>query len=755
MFYYFIKLFFIIIHILPYSLVNATGSSSPKTTPTIITTTTSSASLSTSSASSLSQQRSQNPEDKYSDFSTSSLPILKFFQGNGVLFDYPVEIGSNEELVGLRLDVIQGDVWVPAADAFAPCSATTTQEITTTLSYYSNFLVPTNTATTSTTAVTVNMVGSVFVKWCASLGTYSIFDSITSNFYDIYNDLVVSLNDATNYAKTYMSGIFVAGVWAVDNFVISYRYDDNLTTIEFTDVPFVYANFSNTEVGALALGSSQSDYSYTRNFISNFVINNVIKTNSYSLLLGDANVTTPKVILGGINKNNIGDALNDQYSIVSEMALFDFVPVYDETMEIIPQNGGVSTSIPAFPIFGWGVSSNATGQSIRFSDSYNDRMTISTYPKPAVIDSRYYYNFIPYSTLIEMAVELNAVYSSDLDKWLVACSVGETGTINMFIGNYTIHIPISKFLYRTSFNQYSLVFEDGDDACNLAFLPDYRLGYSLMGTPLLKNIYLAIDNENQQLALSQLSDQLDDADIIIVNLNGKSTTPDGEGAVEEKSESNEDDNDNNKSETTNEGNNHDTLLNKRAASDKTMITPSTRTHGVSTLTNGGASVVFELTSKVTVLSSIYPTTVTYSDDQLITDIAKLNNLYAIESGEIPFATKYTTISNLTLTIPKSIVLTDSVIQSTEVFISNGEIYLQTTGGATSKRKSMVAETSSIYGFTSLVSTIRSARTSAGGSSLKVPRIFNLQLFTASNNAIVNIQIFSYLLIIIAAFAVLL
>jgi hypothetical protein len=699
------------------------------------------------------------PSDRYTDLATSALPVFKFFQGNGLLFDYPVEIGQSAQLVGLRLDVVQGDVWIPATDAFTECSKTgTSSAVVTTLSDYSEFVIPTSTSTSTSNnpSVTIDMVDPIFSQSCASLGVFDIFNSITSNFLNLYENLKVGLNDATSYIKTYISGILVSGVWVVDDFVMSYTYDQKIESIQLTDVPFVYSNFSNVGVGALAIGASQTNYTYTKNFISNFVINKIIKTNSYSLALSDLNGTSPKLILGGIATNYIGNAYDGDYNLAAEMALFDFLPVYDESETIVNLNNGLTDSIPAFPIFGWGVTSNATGQSITFSNSYDDKTSISTYPKPAIFDSRYYYNFIPYSTLVEMAIELNAVYSSDLDKWLVDCSVGTSGTINLLLGNYTIHIPISKFLYPASSNNTELVFKNGDSACYLAFLPDYKIGFTLMGTPLLKNIYLAVDNENKQLAISELQDQLKDSDIVVQN-----NIADDQISVHESAEINNVNDSTITTITTSIEN-----LNKRAVTALSQITPSTITHGVSTLSNSDYRVTIKLSSEVTVSSSIYETTILYSDDQRISGYTESNNLFAIQSGVIPFAKKYTTVSNLTLTIPKSVVFTDTVVQSTGVVISNGEIYLQTTDGVRTiggsaggagvgiLTPSVTTETSSIYGFTSLVSLIKTNKVSGSGNNLKVPRIFHLQLIP-DFKSLGNIQFLIYILMIVIGIAIIL
>lgn len=699
-----------------------------------------------SSISNPSSSTSNGVNTLYESFSTSMLPTIHFFKGNKPLFDYIVQVGENKQQIGLRLDLVQGDVWLPAASAFQNCNATTTKETTTLnlgLSYSHTSLqttfqtlitktqdssVTVFTSTIEATSINVNMVDSVFVESCAIFGVYNLIDSLYSSFYDIYSQLTVSLGNAIYSSSIYISEIFVSGFWAIDSFTLAYGYGKQVETIELFDVPFVYSNFSNVGVGSLALGSSQTNYSFSNNFISNFVINNLIKTNSYSLALGNHQKSDPILLLGGVDLNLINTNNNESLVDKQSMALFDFIPVLDQSKKIVPINDGLTNSIPVFPIFGWGVTSNSTGESITFSSSYNDRIEVSNYPKPAVIDSRHYYNYIPYSTLVEMAIELNAYYSDDIDRWIVDCSVGDTGTIDMYLGGeYVVNIPISNFFLPATFNNTNLAFASGDDACFLAFLPDYRIGYSLMGTPLLKNIYLAVDNENKKLAISPLNSQLDLFDIDI-NTEIKSET---QIQTDKSSEV--------------------TTIQSHAKKDftdyKSNISTELIDRSVSTLSSNDITYKITKTFTVTHPSTTYLTTsaTTYTNNQNITYTTKTHSYFAIESGTIPYAKKFTTVENMTLTIVTSAVFTDTLNQSMEVYISDGEVYLNTNPGLgqTTKEHSYNSQHSKsietdIYAFSSLVSSISSATLKAAGSNLQIPSFYK------SGNEFTSLNVFSIL-----------
>lgn len=656
----------------------------------------------------------------YTSFSTSALPVFNLFQPNKQYFDFIAQVGSPAQHLGMRVDVLQGDVWLPASSGFIACDDTQstilpsatisyTREKSTQLSTQTDFVLSTsdsNTATTlssSTISIQVNMVHTVFGQSCASLGIYDIMNSLYASFIDLYSQLEVAIDNATQYCRVYLSQIIVIGEWAVDTFQFLYQLGDKMKIVAFIDVPFINAKFSNVGVGSMALGISQTNYTYNYNFISNFVINQIIKTNSYSLALGAYNNTSPHLILGGVDLNLIDSNSDGNEGL---MALFDFIPVLDESLEIVPLNNGLTNSIPAFPIFGWGVTSNSTGQSLIFSSSYNDRIEISTYPKPAIIDSRHYYNYIPYSTLIEMAVEFNAFYSSDLDRWLVDCSVGQSGTLDMFLGNYTVSMPISNFLQPANFNNTNLVFSSGDDACLLTFLPDYRIGFSLMGTSLLKSIYLAVDNENNKLAISQIKNLLEDYDINIPYV----VQPEFLRAVNVEGRQ---------------------VYNNEVSTKSSSQTSFVRTLSSVSKNSQASPIVFTSTATSTLSNQslfLYETVITISARSSISINQSSRSFYAIESGFIPFASSFITITDMTLTVPTTVVFTDTLIQSNDIYISNGEIFAETIdGNDKTATGSKSTETVPIYAFSSLVSKVSkissSAKPSAAGSNLRVPTIY--------------------------------
>lgn len=661
----------------------------------------------------------------YENLSTSLLPVIYFYPGNSLFFDYFIQVGENKQPAALRLDLVQGNVWLPATNSFVECSSTSSgvelpivtlpsigtavqTVISTVVSTVSSDEV-TTTSTEKSTRITMAVLDATYQQSCASLGVYDILESIYAAFLDIYAFTETTIDNATYYFKLFASGILLEGIWAIDNFIFPYR-SNHSSALEFLNVPFVYSNFSNVGVGSLAVGISQNDYGYDYNFISNFVANGLISSNSYSVATGADNGTAPRLILGGIDQNLI---YTDEATCY--MAIFDFLPTLDESGLIVTDNDGVTDTIMSLPIFRWGVTSNTTGQSIAFAEFYDDRMQKGNYPKPALLDSRHLYNYIPYSTLIELAVELNAYYSSSLDIWIADCSIGDTGSIDLFLGNYTIHMPISNFLTPATYNNTNLVFASGDSACFLRFLPDYRLGHSLLGSSFLRNIYLAVDNENKQFAVSPLQDQLADVDLYI---SYSTQTYIYDSAT-----------------TTYE-----------ITSTGATETPERGDISVGLSSVSGISLNRTMTTSSLISRGKTPTALTFEttvgpDNSRRTTGTKDPQYYAIESGILPFAHRFVNITSLTLTIPQSIVLTDTIVQSTVVYISDGEVFVQTNNfagtSATGSHTRASTQRSTIYGYTSYVTPISSVSASSNdANNLRIP----INLLTSNNNISIGKQL---------------
>ncbi|KAG7839309.1 hypothetical protein KL942_003671 [Ogataea angusta] len=406
------------------------------------------------------------------------LPVFELRVRDNRAFDYTVEIGSPQQSLELRLDVGNANLWVPGADSFTAC--------------------PTTRASSTTEDSSATESASAYTTPCAPLGVYDLNSSSSGTYFSGEQDIAVaSVDDATGVDYSYLDGIGVSGYLAVDDFdfPIYDAYENGSSvnhSLAFQDVRFLYANDSNVNTGALGLGIPCHDYSVS--FIDYFKEANFIQNSSYSLITSTLNSSDPVLVLGGVSSTRIS----------GNFYQYDFIPVVDVTQRFVTVNGGYTDTLPIIPITGIGVTAN-DGETVIFPNTFTEENDTGTYPKPALLDSRTLYNFIPYSTLIELALELNAYYASDMDVWLVDCDIGSVGTIDIHLGDLVVKMPISSVLYEQKNEDGSdLVFQSGDKACALAFLPDNTFGYSLLGIPFLKNIYLAVNNDYRTLAISNI-----------------------------------------------------------------------------------------------------------------------------------------------------------------------------------------------------------------------------------------------------------
>ncbi|QPG73978.1 hypothetical protein FOA43_001294 [Brettanomyces nanus] len=539
-----------------------------------------------------------------SPLSTDDLPTLVLTSFQNKLYDYNISLGGPLRNQELRLDIANGLMWVPGAPYFKPCSGDSDEDeqSSSTSTSTSSESRSSSSSSSSSVSSTNSLVENSTVA-CADLGTFNISNSSSGFFYSLDTGDVSEASEASPLATLFSDYIYLSGYWARDNvsvpmsnysmsssqsskavdqlmrrtndddndddnsaglFSLSSKSDYN---VSLGNTLFIYANASDVGTGGLGVGLGTED-SLDSNFLNNFVRAGVINSNSYSLSLNPSNETYAELILGGIS--------TDKYN--GELCNFPFIPVKDESGSMITSNGGISNSLPVVPISGFGVTSNTNGNSLLFSSTYDDQVNQNSYPKPALLDSRTYYNYVPFSTLIEIAVELNAYYAESFGAWLVDCSAGLSGTLDVYMGNTSINMNISNLLYPAhDDNETSLFFSNGDQACFLALLPDYLVGYSILGTPFLRHAYLAVDNDGKQLAL-------------------------GKAVVKGKSQ------------------NNDTGYSGTNTADK-------------------------------------------------------KSLYPISSGTIPFAkaNNITDYSDLTLTIPASINITNNLSVTSEVVISDGEV----------------------------------------------------------------------------------
>ncbi|CAI4057344.1 hypothetical protein SUVZ_02G4610 [Saccharomyces uvarum] len=240
-------------------------------------------------------------------------------------------------------------------------------------------------------------------------------------------------------------------------------------------------------------GTDYDSSQFTENsfFLSLLTDANFIECPSYSLwLAGDTSTyqsykeSIPdcgKLLLGGV----------DPSLFTGTLGKFDLIPYVD------PVSSAVSTGYPIVPLGPIYIISNS-GQSMN--------MTSKDFLSPALLDSTSSVSYLPTSTIIQIAVQIAATYVESLDRWLVQCSMADMGvTLGFMFQALTIKIPLSDLLsstYDTTTNS-SMFFSSGEEACFLTLYANTNTGVNILGEAFMKNIYMAMDLEDNSIAIAQ------------------------------------------------------------------------------------------------------------------------------------------------------------------------------------------------------------------------------------------------------------
>ncbi|EJS42222.1 yps7p [Saccharomyces arboricola H-6] len=279
-------------------------------------------------------------------------------------------------------------------------------------------------------------------------------------------------------------------------------------SLSLSNVSFFNIESANFEtLGLLGLsgkitnpGSDIDSSQYTENsyFLSLLKDANFIESSSYSLwLAGDTSTyqtyTDPiykcgKLILGGV----------DPSLFTGTLGKFDLIPYVD------PVSNAVSIGYPIVPLGPIYIVSSS-GQSLN--------MTSKDFLSPALLDSTSSVSYLPTSTIIQIAVQIAATYVESLDRWLVQCCMADMGvTLGFRFRDLTINIPLRDLLsatYDTSTNT-SMFFSSGQEACFLTLYANTNTGLNILGEAFMKNIYMAMDLEDNTIAIAQAKKVRDD-----------------------------------------------------------------------------------------------------------------------------------------------------------------------------------------------------------------------------------------------------
>ncbi|KAI0463887.1 hypothetical protein LJB42_002895 [Komagataella kurtzmanii] len=385
----------------------------------------------------------------------SSANFVKLRSNAGMFYDTMAGVPRSDEEFWLRLDINQGLSWTLDSSYYS-CNGS-------------------------------NVSSSLCFN--SARNVYDASNSPTADFVDVYANTTVNNTDEASAERVNLTNnLFADGVYMEDNFYVTLNNRARMTA---TDLKFLNAHNSSAAVGSLALGSYTSQDVPT--FLQRLQSGGLIESNSFSLALNEIDSSYGELYLGTINSTKY----------VEPLVEFDFIPVSDP-------NGVFGfdweDTFPTVPISGLSMSSNDKQRTVFFPNDWNNTVLTGTYPLPMMLDSRNIFIHLPFSSIIHIAVQLNALYLDTLQKWAVNCSVGQLdATLNFHMGNLTVHAPIKELIYPAYQGDKRLSFANGEDVCILAMAPDVYIGYPLLGTPFLRNAVVAVNHDSKKVAVANLN----------------------------------------------------------------------------------------------------------------------------------------------------------------------------------------------------------------------------------------------------------
>lgn len=457
--------------------------------------------LTTSVASSQSTEN-QNDQDVFKLVFTvgsdDSYYNARFQFGDNLQQNRSSNSSTNSQEIGLRLDLIQPEIWVMNGDNYKECAEIYASRSSILNQYHSE-----SSILSSITDI------PLFTTNCAKRGLYTISSDSMPLPLGVGD---ASINNGDAYTIPYMNQIQASGEFVTDNLNFNLTLGHNFQISNFT---FVNVNDTNMYVGGLGLAS----YPRGNGFLSRLVSQDIIKSQSYSLWF--SNSTSP----GNDLFAQLIPGVVDQKYYIGDLYSADMIPHsgmrYNYTQSSV--NADLANLIlPVINLDNIKIERLDTGESVSIKSDENKVL-------PVLLDSRILYSYLPLNVIINLAIQTNAYYSTEANRWLVECDTltsNGNAMIDFVIGSVLVQIPLREFLVDAVYQGYNLQFESGNKACFLTFLRTDSAGFNSLGLPFLRHIYLVVDNDGKQVALANSNKflQVDESKLLHLNSNNKLPT---------------------------------------------------------------------------------------------------------------------------------------------------------------------------------------------------------------------------------------
>lgn len=374
--------------------------------------------------------------------------------------------------LGVRLDLLQPDIWLMNGNLVVACDVLN--------SYYNSLY---STATSYLDQVSFTYSGTVWAATeCQMAGAYYPVTTTSENSASSTPAAAQTplLGLASAISIPYPNGVVAEGHIRADNFSIGTT--DN-TRIELDNFSFLLADETNMFAGGLGLANNP----HGLGLLDTLVASGKILSRGYLTYFSgysDTNTTAGELLLGAVNQKYYSGNFY-QFPVLPYVGL-----------------DGARSTLPIVLLDGFVLENLNTSQLVSLSVGL---------PEPFVLDSRLSYSYIPLSYIVNLAVQTNAFYNLENNRWIVKCLdfQNSNALLHFKFGPLTVKIPLTALIVDAYYGDSFLYFSTGVRACFLNVLPSSDLGYSSLGLPFLTNIYLAMDNDGGQVAMANANGDLD------------------------------------------------------------------------------------------------------------------------------------------------------------------------------------------------------------------------------------------------------
>lgn len=369
---------------------------------------------------------------------------------------------SNAHVAGGRIDLVQPDLWLIDGAAVPDCSVLELYLESVDSALWSSLFL----ADGLTYPANECYVDGAYIPVATTTAVSGLSTLVTTT--------AATSTGTSAYDVPYPNGVSAVGFLTQANF--TWDTTDN-EALALDDFAFVLVTQTNKYSGGFGLASHPQglgllDYFYDKGLIVG---------KGYSIVFdnyADLNDTAGALLLG---------AVDTQY-VSGSFYAFPSIPYVDWN------ENQLDRVLPIIALDSIVLENQDTAQQVTLLDGY---------AVPVLLDSRLSFSYLPLTILINLAVQANAYYNLDSERWIVKCSdiSGSNAVLKFAIGPLTISIPLEDLMVDAFYGDNYLYFSGGSRACFLNVLPSSSLGYSSLGLPFLSHIYMAMDNEAGNIAM--------------------------------------------------------------------------------------------------------------------------------------------------------------------------------------------------------------------------------------------------------------